>query len=317
MNYQQIIQIAQNIINAIQNSALLVGREIKTIPTKVFSVRVSNPQTKVEVTGKVEVDQVKTQSGIKEVTTSVRELKTALKPLSSIRVLNFPKFPKIPPFPNFPKSISVSNMPKETRISNIDEFVNAIKTVNETVSKLNLSPEIKVAAPTVNVPAPVVNIPKAVPPQVNVEAPDLSELSKITDFLESIGVKKPLAVRLSDGAKFYKALEKMADIYAGSSFSAFQDSTGQNGRAILNRNNEILVTSEDTWILNDVQEGAGTDYLGKESVDGKWRVIKATQVGDYTTFRYASVRNNPTITTYEQAWADYENLIYDRISVAL
>lgn len=317
MSYDQVVQIVQSIIQSVQNAAVVVGREVRSLANKTLSVRVENPQKKVEVTGKVAVDQSKTEAALKNTALAIRELKNALKPLKEVKVSNMVKMPPTPKFPEFPKKIEVSNLPSEMKISNMKEFIQAVGKIANSISEIDFKPEIKVGAPAVNVAAPIVNVPKQAAPVVNVAAPDMSELSKIKEFLESIGVKKPLAVRLSDGAKFYKALEKMAEIYAGSTFSAFQDSNGADGRAIINRNSEVQVTTSDTWTANNIFKDGDIMHIGSETVDGRWRFSEITTVGEDKTILYASVRNNPTIETYDEALDDYLNLEYGRVSAAL
>lgn len=77
------------------------------------------------------------------------------------------------------------------------------------------APKVTVQAPQVKIPAPIVNVPKA-QPIVNVVERDYSEsinkeLKKVQKLLESVKIdttaKNPLAVRLTDGEGFYKALE--------------------------------------------------------------------------------------------------------------
>lgn len=77
------------------------------------------------------------------------------------------------------------------------------------------APKVTVQAPEVKIPAPIVNVPKA-QPIVNVVERDYSEsinkeLKKVQKLLESVKIdttaKNPLAVRLTDGEGFYKALE--------------------------------------------------------------------------------------------------------------
>lgn len=312
MNYKTILQFVQSIITSIENTGIALGNSIREnlegLSEKTLSVRVENPQKKVEVTGEVKVDQSKTEAQLKNTALAIRELKNALKPLKEIRVSNFPSFPK---FPDFPKVIKVSNMPTETKVSNMKEFVQAVQKISNAIEKIEFEPEIKVSAPNVVVNPTPVNVPKQPAPIVNVEAPDMSGLSKIMDFLDSVGVKKPLAVRLSDGAKFYKALEKMADIYAGSSFSAFQNSDGSEGRGMLNRNSELKATINDTWDANDVDKFSSTvTYFGEETIDGSWRVRKVVKDGTLTSIRHATERNNIDYTSYEPAWDARATLDY-------
>lgn len=320
MEYKQVLALVQSVIDTVTNTAQAVVLALKEFSSKnVFKVKVENPVTEVGVKGRVEVTNTKEiENQLKNNALAIRELKKPIEKDKNVKILNFsdikfPKFPKI----EFPKTIKITNFPKEFRINNLQDLVPALKKMAESIEKMDTRPEVKVEAPIVNVEAPKVTVPKQDPPVVNVEAPDLSDLTKILEFLNSLGAKKPLPVRLSDGQKFYKALERMAEIYAGSSFHAFQTFDGNEGRAKLNRNDEVLVTTDATWSLNAQRSVGNVNYLGEETVDGRWRVTKATTVGDVTTLAYATVRNNESYTDYESAWEDYASLTYGRVSEAL
>lgn len=315
MQQTQIVKLVQSVISSIQNTGLFVVRSIIRLSNKTLSVKVTNPQDKIKVEGKVEVDQSATHGKIGGIILAINGLKKALKPKDKVEVTNmvkippYPKFPELPKFPEFPKGFDVNNF---------KELVPSLQKMANMIREIDVRPHVKVEAPVVNVPAPIVNVPKQPTPDVHVEAPDMSELSKIMTFLEGIGVKKPLAVRLSDGAKFYKALEKMADIYAGSSsMPSFQDTSGNPGMATLNRNHEVQVTVSDTWIANDTDTVGDTTYVGEETVDGRWRVRKIVKVVDVNTITYATSKNNPSISSYNDAWTARATLDYQRVSLAL
>lgn len=318
MEFKIVQEITGNIISSIQNTGIASVKAItKTLINHTYPVKVINPQTKVEVKGTIIVaNQKKLEDQIKSLQKEVIQVKKLLPSLKNVTVSNPTKIPAYPKFPDFPKELKVSNLSDKTEVSNINLVVTALEELQRKVDKLKLNPEIKVEAPII--PAPVVNIPKQETPSVNVEAPDLSSITKIIEFLNDIGVKNPLAVRLSDGQKFYKALEKMAEIYAGSTFSAFQDMSGGESRAILNRNNEVQVTVSDTWDVNDVEKvDSNTTYFGEGSVDGKWRVREVIKDGILTHVRHATIRNNSGYSTYNQAWNDRVNLEYGYAMEAL
>lgn len=320
MRYEQIVQFVQSIINSVQNTGIASVKEIERFFRKeTISVKVTNPQGKVKVTGDVKVtNQQDVEKQIKNIALAIRELKKPLAALKKVEVTNMLKPQPFPKFPDFPKSFKVDNFPTETKISNMREFVAAVNKIVNAIDKLDLKPEVNVAAPVVNVPAPVVNVPEQKAPVVNVEKPDLSDIKEIVTFLKEVSETKPLAVRLSDGKKFYKALEKMADIYAGSSFSAFQTVGGRDGRAQLNARNEVKVTISDTWDTNDVDRvNTRQTYFGEETSDGLWRVRKVTKDGTLTSIRHATKRNNNSYDSYEAAWADRADLDYGYAREAL
>lgn len=319
MEWKAIVNLVQTVITSIQNTGIMLGKEMRRISKTTFSVKVTNPQTKVEVAGAVKVtNQPDLEKKIKDIALAVRELKKPLAALKKIDINNFPKPQPFPKFPEFPKSFSVSNFPKEMKINNMGDFIKAVDKLVTQISELDLKPIVNVAAPVVNVPeqkAPVVNVAA---PVINVEKPDLSDIHAIQEFLEAISVNKPLAVRLSDGKKFYKALEKMGEIYTGTNFSSFMDSEGGEGRAMLNSRHEVKVTTSDTWDANDVEKvDANVTYFGEETADSVWRVRKVVKDGTITSIRHASLRNNPDIEGYEAAWTARADLDYGYAREAL
>ena len=320
MKYETILKLVQSIIDSFKNIAVAHLNGLKAFLSKnTFSVKVTNPTTKVKVDGEVKVSNlqpvIKALGGI---VLAINGLKKPLMAKKDVSVANFSdlKFPKMPEMPEFPKEMKVSNM---------DEFTDAVEKVAEFVAKIKYDPrievkpaDVKLKAPIVNVEAPIINVPQQPAPIVNVEKPDLSDIKKLMKFFEDISAKNPLSVRLSDGQKYYKALEKMAEIYAGSSFSAFQDSTGADARAMTNARSEVKVTISDTWDANDVDRVSSTlTRFGEETADGVWRVREVTKTGTITSIRHATSRNNPTIEGYEAAWADRENLTYGYAREAL
>lgn len=320
MKYETILKLVQSVIDSFTNVAVAHLNGLKTYLSKtVFSVKVTNPATKMKVEGEVKVSN--TQPLLKALGGIVLAINGLKKPMMAdkkVEVSNFKdiKFPEMPKMPEHPK---------EMKISNMKEFTDAVEKVAEFVAKIKYDPRIEVKpadvhvkAPVVNVAAPVVNVPEQKPPVVNVEKPDLSDIKKLMIFFEGLNAKNPLAVQLSDGKKYYKALEKMAEIYAGSSFSAFQDSEGNDARALTNHRNELLVTTSDTWDANDVDKVSDTlTYFGEETANGTWRVRKVTKSGTITSIRHATKRNNESLDSYEAAWTDRENLDYGYAREAL
>lgn len=310
MDWKAIVNLTQSVINSIQNTAVFCMKEVRRISKQTFSVKITNPQDRVEVSGVVKVSNQKPlEDQIRNIALAVRELKKPLAALKKIEVSNMVAPTKIPDFPEFPKGFKVTNM---------TEFIKAVEDICDDIKKLKFEPKINIPAPVVNVPeqkAPVVNVPAPVvnvqAPVVNIEKPDLSDIHAIIEFLEKISSSKPLAVRLSDGRKFYKALEKMAEIYAGTEFSAFMTPTGDGGRGVLNKYNELRVTVNDTWDANDIEKvDANLTYFGEETIDGAWRVRRVTKSGTLTALRHATLVNNPGIESYEEAWIQRATLEY-------
>lgn len=318
MKISQINQLVQNIIDTIFNTIVGVAKDFKKfLEETVLKVEVSNPVKEVKVEGKVEVTNNKPIiNAIKGVGLAIQGLKKPIMSKKKVEVENFKdlKFPAYPKPPAFPREIKISNPQKEVEITNLQDFVDAVERVGEFVAKIKYDPRIEVN-PEIKVPAPVVNIPEGKPPVVNVEAPDLSDIKKLLDYWGNLGARNPMPVRLSDGNKFYKALDKMGEIFAGSNFSAFQTSNGSDARALLNGNKELRVTTSETWVINDVEEPtANLTYKGEQTLDGTWRLVKITTSTTTTSFRYATVKNNPNMETYETAWSNRASLSYEYAS---
>lgn len=323
MKYETILKLVQSVIDSFTNVAVAHLNGLKAYLSKsVFSVKITNPTTKMKVEGDVKVSNMPPLlKAIGGIPIAINSLKKAVIANKSVIITNL----KDIKFPEFPKKIEVSNPQKEVKITNMSEFIQAVEKIAEFLAKVKYDPRIEVnptpvnvKAPVVNVAAPIVNVPEQKAPIVNVEKPDFSDIKKLMTFFEGLNAKNPLAVQLSDGKKYYKALEKMAEIYAGSSFSAFQDPTGADARAMVNARNEVRTTISDTWDANDVDRVSTTlTYFGEETADATWRVRKVTKTGTITSIRHATLRNNPSIEGYEAAWTARADLEYGYAREAL
>lgn len=323
MKYEELTQIVQSVVGNFTNIAVAHANALKSFFAKnTLSVKVTNPTSKVKVEGEVKVSNTQPLlKAIGGIPLAINALKNAVVANKSVTVSNLKE---IKP-PDFPKKIEVSNQPTEMKVSNMKEFIAAVEKIAEFLAKVKYDPrievkpaDVKLKAPIVNVAAPIVNVPEQKLPVVNVEKPDLSDIHKLVEFFDAINAKKPLAVRLSDGQKFYKALEKMADIYAGSSFSAFQDESGSDARAMLNGRYELKTATVDAWGVNDHDQVSETDsYVGEEDTDGSWRIKKVEISSTVTSTRYATVKNNPEVESYADAWTDRASLNYGYAKEAL
>lgn len=314
MTYEQILKFVQSIIDSFTNVAVAHLNGLKAYLSKnTFSVKVSNPVTKMKVEGDVKVSNMPPLlKAIGGIPLALNALKNAVVANKSVMVTNL----KDLKFPEFPKKIEVSNPQKEVKITNMKEFTDAVGRIAEFVAKIKYDPrievkpaDVKLKAPIVNVAAPIVNVPEQKPPVVNVEAPDLSQLKKLLEFFEALNAKKPLPVRLSDGKNFYKALEKMAEIYTGSTFSVFRDKNGDDARAVLGTKGELFVSSTETWIKYDIDintENITYEGFGKEN---DWMIKKIEINGQLSSIRYAVKGNNDNIA-YSDAWENRMSLFY-------
>ncbi len=312
MEFKFVNSLIKQIIDAIQNTAIAAVRSINgTITNHTYKVDVKNPVKSVTVEGRVKVQNQKdVEREVKSVAQAVKNLEKALAPLKTVKVENFPKYPEFPKFPAFPK---FPEHPKAIEVSNFRSVIDALDGLEKVVGKLKLDPKINVAAPII--PETVVNVPKAAPPVVNVEKPDLSAINTLVEFFQSLSAKKPLPTRLTDGKEFYKAVDRLADVVTANNSSDFMDIDGAEARAVVNGNNELVVTTADTWGLNHSEEIDTTTYLGKQDVGGQYRIMKIVDDGNgLKTLTYASIRNNPTVDNYSDAWDDRASLTYGLIS---
>jgi hypothetical protein len=73
-----------------------------------------------------------------------------------------------------------------------------------------------------------------------------------------------------------------------------------------------------TYGLNDRIEVSDTlQYIGNEKADGTWMFQKIDGSGTSDpSLRYATVKNNPTVTSYTDALTDYATLTYGLYSQA-
>lgn len=310
-----ITNLTKSIIDSIQNTGVAVVKSlhikideaVKSVLSHTFPVKVINPQESVKVSGEVKVtNQIK----LDELSKKLDILKQAVvnyQAPDKIEVKNFPKW-------DFPKEIKVSNLNNKAEVSNLGVVVNALGEVKKAVNNLKLNPEIKVEP---KIEPPIVNLPKQDPPIVNLQEKevDLSALKDLLEFWQSLTVnaKKSLSVRLSDGKEFYKAVDRIAESTTNFSFP-FTNLGGDAVRAIVNRFNELMVTTSDTWDTNHVDRSTpNITYYGEESVDGKWRIRKVVINNNIETYTYATNTNNPSIASYPNAWQDRQTLVYSRI----
>lgn len=315
MDFRLLQRIIEQIISAIQNSAVASAKSInQTLTSHTYQSKILNFPKSFDIRkGTVIVgNQKNLEVEVKKVQKAVDSITKYLPQLKKVTVENPTK---IPPYPAFPKEMKVNNLSEipEVDLSNV---IAALEVVQDKLSKLKLNPEVKV-----NVPAPVVNVPQAAAPIVNLEEKDvdLTPVAEAVDLLreyfEKLTAKNPVPVRLTDGKNYYKALDKIER--AVSSFRAaspFMTSTGGEDRAVVNRLRELQVTSSDTWGLNHSLKVDDTlTYLGKQSINGVWQIVKVAKDGDLTTMTYATVVNNSDVESYEEAWENKGTLEYGTI----
>lgn len=119
-------------------------------------------------------------------------------------------------------------------------------------------------------------------------------------------------VRLTNGKRFYQALE---DAYVSASKPG--SSSGGGGGTVGGSTEATLLNlySVMKWFPNDSIQSGSITYLGDEDKDGAYLITKIdTSSGNVT--RYASITNNPSVTTYADAWTARASLTYGYYSQA-
>lgn len=147
-------------------------------------------------------------------------------------------------------------------------------------------------------------------------------------------------VRLTDGKKFYRALEdayvaasassdKLVHLTDGNQKTQIVDSGGEQvtvtgGKLDVNASIDTtgLATSAnqnpaDAYTTNDIDEATTTvTYIGMETSSGSWYVKKIDTTTD-TSFGHATITNNASYLTYTTAWAARTLLTYNNFKDAL
>lgn len=82
-------------------------------------------------------------------------------------------------------------------------------------------------------------------------------------------------------------------------------------------NSDSAVQTMNRYGANNIAEPSATiTYVGKETKDADWLVQKIDTSSD-TALTYATILNNPTVTTYADAWtARASTLVYGTYSQA-
>lgn len=163
-------------------------------------------------------------------------------------------------------------------------------------------------APIVNVPAPIVNIPETKTPIVDITLnQDKTEklLGEIKDVLnkepeieEKPTIDNPLPVELVFNKKTYQAI-------GGGGYGIAMKETNTKLDTINTTLGTLTTNTLKDYILQEPDDYTTTNvtYLGKMKTNGTWLITKIDSTGNFDTFRYANVSNNPTLTTYALAWA--------------
>jgi hypothetical protein len=77
-------------------------------------------------------------------------------------------------------------------------------------------------------------------------------------------------------------------------------------------------SGDSTFSTNHLDDYTTTSvtYIGQEDASGVWKMIKIDETGTFPVFTYASIANNPTLTTYSTAWTARTTATYNIYSTA-
>lgn len=220
-----------------------------------------------------------------------------LTPPKEVTVRNLKDVPKAP------TAVSVSNQPSEIRVNNLKPVLEALQGLREAVKKLPTTyPEVKIP-PYPEIPP----FPKIPEPLKEIEVSNLEEL---------IGEDptRYVPVRLSDGKKFYEAIQ---EVLAGGGRYAFVRADGHKAQARIDTSNRLEIGGTFRFNTNDIDEASETlTYIGMETSDAEWLVYKIDKSSGQQ-FRYATTKNNNDVTSYNDAFSNRASLTYGTISEAL
>jgi len=77
-----------------------------------------------------------------------------------------------------------------------------------------------------------------------------------------------------------------------------------------------IIAKLNSFSTNDVYLASSTiTYIGEETVDGEWLVNKLDTTSGLAK-GYATIKNNPTYSTYSSAWNNKATLVYNNYADA-
>lgn len=286
---------------------------VKAIKGNIFTVKlqddkvtVKNP-TKLPSVFKVkEINPVSTSKQTQEQTrqlieafnkkfNEVQNLLKTLTPKTEVTISNLDEIEK----PS--NEVFIKNPVKSVAISNVYEINKELGKLQKLVQALKLDPKIVIP----EIKLPTINIPQ-------------SKAEVILDRRETLmgdDPEKYIAVRLTNGKKFYEALEDFS-IRASNASAAYVNKDGIKTQGMVDSQNNVLTSQSDRFGLNHTYKSGGTTYLGQEDIEENWIVQKIVKSGGTITMTYATKKNNTTINAYTYAWSHRADLEYGRYSEA-
>lgn len=82
---------------------------------------------------------------------------------------------------------------------------------------------------------------------------------------------------------------------------------------VINEEKQDPLASYKTQAIDDYTTTSVT-YFCKMKPDGKWLFMKIDETGNFPTFTYANVSNNPTLTDYATAFAARTTATYESLN---
>jgi hypothetical protein len=307
------VTLENNVISAVKS----LKEHIFTVKLQSNKVEVVNP-TKIPAIVSVKVtNPSKYEKNLKEISTTVEKSslvlsKELIKGLANLeKLLKDNKQVSVSNLQDIAPThkIEVTNPQKTVSIKNFYEIQKELGKVKKSIDALKLNPTITVPdviIPEINIPT--INVPKTT---VNISTDKMEELLSLL----STDPKKPLAVRLSDGEKFYEALFQAVSGGSSRSYS-FQDENGDRGYGLIDEKKRVATSSEDKWGINDIENSGDIIIIGKEDSLGNWVIEKIVESGDVRSFTYATHMNNAIIASYSDAWSARSTVSYDYYSIA-
>jgi hypothetical protein len=317
MEFKLISNIVGNIIKTVENTAVV---SVKSIKSHTFKTEVTNLPKVQKIEGKVSVvNQV--DSLIKQTNRALKDLDQSIKAESKLKrevsvsnptkeadlkILEQNTFKTYDILKTVIKNVQSLHKPlealKTVEVSNqptkeLKEVSKGIRELQDRLSKMDFSPIVNVAPSTL----PPVNVPpaKVTVEQIEIDYQTLAET--LAERLFSGDSKEYLSVRLSDGSKFYKAIENLIlEGQGGGKSYAYRDSGGNFAHGNLDPTGNVL-TSNDGFVIQDLED-AQPLYAGSVARDGRWRILRLVNDSE---IRYAT-----GTTDYLTNWTNRASLTY-------
>lgn len=231
MNIQEAIEIIKQ---SIENTAIAAVKSLKghtfkaDVGDKEFAVT-NWPKTQT-IDGKVAiVDLDKLTKQLQEIADWQKKLEKQLKSLAPKETVKVANFPKLPSLPAFPKSTKVEGEVKIAQGS-FSAVLEALEELSKQVAKLPTEyPQVDIP------PFPEIRIP----PFPKIPDPPKEVSVKNLEKLVGKDPKRYVPVRLSDGKRFYEAIEELT--ISASRTQAFSDSQGVKQQALVDEDRHVQV----------------------------------------------------------------------------